>query len=315
MESQYLAWVKHSPTSYVAHLATGIYYKKIGQDRRGDGYANQVSDDQMVGMEQAFTKANQQLNASLALDDKPLLTYLHLINITQYLGDHAGSRRLYDRSVSLDPGNFIMRQNYMNTLQTRWGGSVEEMQSFLKECQHAGLSAEHYKFLESLVIEDQAWVHETVDGNLDAARKEYEEASKLDHASICLPCGPISHAANLALQIHNYKDAIKQFSKILAVDPGALRPRAGRGLAELQLGNIERAVADIQYAADHGDAYAQDLFGKMYLLGTSIPQDQDKAIEWIKKAADQGYRPAISLLPLALNRSAKPLPMPGDLRM
>src|SRR5580692_8070726 len=54
LESQYLAWLRHSPKSYVAHLAAGIYYKKIGQDRRGGDYANVTSDENMAGMEEAL---------------------------------------------------------------------------------------------------------------------------------------------------------------------------------------------------------------------------------------------------------------------
>jgi TPR repeat protein len=57
------------------------------------------------------------------------------------------------------------------------------------------------------------------------------------------------------------------------------------------------------------------MLGRMYLLGTSVPQDQDKAIFWLKQAAAQGYEPAVRLLPHALDRQAKPLPMPGDARL
>jgi uncharacterized protein len=74
------------------------------------------------------------------------------------------------------------------------------------------------------------------------------------------------------------------------------------------------ALEDLLQAAGQGDAYAQDLLGRMYLLGTSIPQDRDKAIEWLQKAADQGYEPAKELLPLALDKNRTPMPLPGGPR-
>lgn len=79
----------------------------------------------------------------------------------------------------------------------------------------------------------------------------------------------------------------------------------------MQVGDVKAAVSDLTHGADLGDAYAQDLLGKMYLLGTSIPPDRAKAIEWLKKAADQGYAPSQAILPLALNKDFTPLPMPG----
>jgi Domain of unknown function (DUF4034) len=73
LDAQYLAWVKHSPNSYVAHLARGIYYKKVGQERRGDKLTGETSDEDLQGMEEAYRLATQELNASLLLDDRPLL--------------------------------------------------------------------------------------------------------------------------------------------------------------------------------------------------------------------------------------------------
>ena len=314
LEKEYLAWVKNSPKSYVAHLATGIYYKKLGQDIRGDKFISETSAENLRGMEEQFAKASPQLEASLALDDKPLLSLLHMINIQQFEGDIPTARRLLDRSLVIDPKNFIIRNVFMISLQTRWGGSVEQMEAYLKECAHAGLSTEHYKALASLVIEDQGWVHQYQEGDYASAIAEYEQASKLHPTENCTPCSPLSRAANLLLETKNYEDAIQQFNKILAIAPGEITARAGRGFAELQLGQVNPALVDIHYAADRSNAYAEDLLGKMYLIGTSIPKDRDKAVEWLKQAADQGYQPAIDVLPHALDPMATFLPQPGGPR-
>jgi TPR repeat protein len=238
-----------------------------------------------------------------------------LTNIRQYFGDPKGARQLLDRSIAIDPHNFIIRENYMNALQTRWGGSVNEMKAFLNECQHAGLAAEKFKALEAKVFEDEAYVHRYVDGDSNAAVLDYKKAARLDPASSCLPCGPISQAADLLLQAKNYKDAVKLYSKVLALDSNSMHARNGLAYGELQLNRPKSAFKDFLYAADHGDAYAQDMLGRMYLLGTSIPQDHDRAIEWIQKAAAQGYPPAVELLPFALHKDAKALAIPGAPRL
>ena len=58
---KYELWVRQFPKSYVAHLARGIYYKKVGLDRRGDKFMSETSADQIAGMETAFAIADQEL--------------------------------------------------------------------------------------------------------------------------------------------------------------------------------------------------------------------------------------------------------------
>ena len=72
LASNFDEWVAEFPRSYVAHLARGIYYKKIGQERRGGQVASETSREQFQAMEQAFAKASADLEQSLSLDPKPL---------------------------------------------------------------------------------------------------------------------------------------------------------------------------------------------------------------------------------------------------
>ena len=87
LEPKYTAWIAQFPKSYVAHLARAIYYKKLGQESRGTDSIANTTDEQVRGMEAAFAKALSDLHASVKLDDKPLLTYLHELDINSYEGD------------------------------------------------------------------------------------------------------------------------------------------------------------------------------------------------------------------------------------
>lgn len=49
------------------------------------------------------------------------------------------------------------------------------------------------------------------------------------------------------------------------------------------------ALADIQQAAQQGDAKAEAKLGAMYLLGSGVEKDEQKAAEWMLKAANQGH--------------------------
>src|SRR6202012_3574337 len=102
--------------------------------------------------------ATQALRASLALDERPLLSYSLLIDLTRHHGDEDYARRLLDAGLRLDPHGYILRLRYMTTLETRWGGSVRAMQSFLAECRAAKLDDAKLRTLEAMVERDRGWV-------------------------------------------------------------------------------------------------------------------------------------------------------------
>jgi tetratricopeptide (TPR) repeat protein len=259
LDAHYREWTRQSPKSYVAHLARGVYFKKLGQELLGDKSFGTTSGEEAAAIREAFRLAREELNASLLLDDKPLLSYLHLINICQFLGDQQGAHTLIGPAIAIDPQNYIVRESYMILLETQHGGSGTEMRAFLSACRGAGLSMDQLNALEALVFEDEAWVHRNVDGDTDAAILAYQEAARLNPASSCLPCGPVMQSANLLLEAKNYAAAVEQYSKVLAFDANSMSARNGRAFAELQLQQPTLAVDDFTYCANRGNAYARDM--------------------------------------------------------
>jgi tetratricopeptide (TPR) repeat protein len=300
LEPKYAAWVQRFPRSYVAHLARGIYFKKVGMERRGGAFIGQTSDAQIRGMQAANAVAAREFDASLALDDRPLLTYLHDIDLHMDDGDDTGSRKLLDRAVKIDPRNFIVREKYMGSLQTRWGGSVEQMRAFLAECQQAGLDAHHLQTLAALVAEDEGWVHQQ-EGDKEAAVGAYREAARLNPSGACTPCGPLSQAADLSIEKRDFKGAIELYSEVLAADATSVRALDGRAIAELELGQQRAAFADLKQAVERNDTYAEVALARMYYAGQSVPPDREKAVALLKKAADAGDENAKRLLPLVMD--------------
>ena len=56
--------------------------------------------------------------------------------------------------------------------------------------------------------------------------------------------------------------------------------------------NYELAYKYISKSAEDGYALAQNLFGYMYANGLGVTKDEEIAVEWYKKAADQGLAKA-----------------------
>jgi len=291
LESKYDAWIAQFPKSYVAHLARAIYYKKVGQERRGGDYIGNTTAEQLRGMEVAFGKASQDLHASVALDAKPLLSYFHAMDIPRYLGGADEVRELLELSNKVDPDNLIVREKYMTTLEPRWGGSVEQMYGFLDESRKAGLSAARLQLLEAVIVADRANSSKE-DGDYAAAERDYRKAIAMGNED-CLPC-----FGDVLILEKKYDDAIPVFSKVLASNPADTDSLVSRGRAYMEAGKIREALTDLTAAAAAGDGYAENQLGELNMTGIPgiLPPNPDEAMNWIRKAAAQGNSDAIQTL-------------------
>lgn len=312
LASNFDQWIVQFPRSYVAHLARGIYYKKIGQELRGGNAASETSDAQFQAMRKALARASADLEKSLSLDPKPLLTYMHQLTIDQLLGRSAEEHAILEQSIALDKDNYVVRYAYMGALQTRWGGNLEQMQDFMEECRKAHLSAKELGSLQALIADDEAWNHRYIEGNAAAAVRAYRREARLNPRPSCVPCGPIEQAADTLREDHKYREAIRLYSQLLQSHPGAVDALSNRAYSEEQLGLRKEAFRDFSRAAELGSAYAQDMLARIYLVGTAVPHDRRKAIEWLTKAVAQGYEPSRKLLEMAQNDQVQILLQPGD---
>ena len=152
------SWVAKFPSSYVARVARAIYYKKVGFESRGTAYIQDTSQSQIDGMSAAFEKAVADLRLSETMSPKPFLTYFHLLDIGNAAGAKEQLRGIYDQASRLDPASYAIRLKYMNTLQTRWGGSLEEMQGFYEECIRSGLTDAQKQELQGMLATEKMWL-------------------------------------------------------------------------------------------------------------------------------------------------------------
>lgn len=91
--------------------------------------------------------------------------------------------------------------------------------------------------------------------------------------------GKQAEAAKNALKL------LEQYSQVILVQ-------------QMQSGNCDPAF-EIETKASAGDVSSQLLYGRLHAEGLCVPKDQNKFIEWITKAADQGNAEANRTLGLA----------------
>jgi TPR repeat protein len=59
-------------------------------------------------------------------------------------------------------------------------------------------------------------------------------------------------------------------------------------LREYDGGRYEAAAKQLVPLADGGNAVAQERLAVMYFYGRGVPEDEDKALQWARRSADQG---------------------------
>lgn len=298
LAARYAAWVKDMPNSYVAHLARAIYYIRVGEASRGNMTIGYTSSAQLDGMDAAFATASGELEKSLLLEKKPLLSVFYQLDIGKFEGEAAHNQTLFQSSLAIDRRNFIVREMYMLTLQTAWGGSTAQLKAFVADNRTAGLSARQMKDLESIVFEDEAWVDEVDNRNYKRAATEYLEAAKLSADQTCLLC-----AGRALVAAEDFPDAATVLTQYLARDPKSVEALTLRVYAYYKLGRNLDERRDYQRLADLGDANSEYILGSMYLVGQNgLPKDRQAGIRWLRRGAAQGNPSAKALLSRALDK-------------
>jgi TPR repeat protein len=297
LAARYESWVKEMPGSYVAHLARAIYYVRVGEASRGNLIIADTSETQLRGMETAFASASKELETSRSLERRPLMSVFYELDIGKFEGDAAGNQQLLQDSIAMDPKNFIVREMYVLTLMTAWGGSTEQIKAFVAECRAAGLSTTQMNDLESYVFSDEAWIDDRDGGNYRRAATEYLEAAKLSGDDTCLLC-----ASNDLVKVADFPAAAQVLTQYLGRHPNSPTVLPLRAYVYFKLGRVADSVHDCKRAAELGNAYCQYMIGMAYTFaGLGLPKDPDKGVELLRRAAAQGNKDAQKLLPIALS--------------
>ena len=293
----YEAWLKAMPKSYAAHLAKGDFEIVQGRNARGEKYISETAESQLRGLDEANERARKALYASLSLDDRPLLSYYMLIDLTRY--DHEDdARRLLDEGLKLDPHGYILRLRYMTTLQTRWGGSLREMKDFLRECRAAGLDAPKLRALEALVEDDAAWVARE-------RQKDIAEAARHEEAAIvlagdgdllfggCFEC-MLKMAGWDEERLNHLDQASSFFERAIAVSSDDGWTWGQLGFIQSNLGQPEKSAQSLKRGAELGDPYTQNEWAKVLWFGVApVAQNRTAAVPWFEKAAAGGNADAV----------------------
>jgi tetratricopeptide (TPR) repeat protein len=300
LASPYDQWTSRFPKSYVALLVRGLYYARVGESARGEHSAEDTP--RRNEMQVAFDKAMRDLDASLPLTLKPLLSYSYEMIVSSTHQDVKENRRLLDRAIEVDPKNFIVRVRYMTSIETRWGGDQALMKAFLDECRRANLSDNQLRQLESIVAEDEGWIHFYIDRDYAAAEAAYRRSAALGGDKML----PI--LTDAMMRQSKYREVIEPLTEELSERPGDPGILDNRGEAYWKSGKPREAIADWTASAAAGSAYAQNELGILNMTGVPgvLNPDINAGINLFRQSAAQGNSLGQQNLQRALSLSPPP---------
>ncbi len=298
-EGNFDRWMQAHPTSYAATLARGAYLYRMAWSVRGDRYIPDTSDEQIAAMRNFLTRARADLLTSLKMTHKPFLSTLYLLNAGLLDSGKAERRHWFELGTAMDPQNTLLRIRYMGGLRPRWGGSYDEMQSFMRQCEDKKLPAALLAKLGMLIHADLA------EDAMSAAdlNKSFDEWGQV------LKLAETANEAPETVALIGYARAAWETNR---------RADTDRALAQLSDRNLDDAWSLVQvgwiYAKEHRDAdawplllkaanlndsWAQFTVGKTIYQGSAdlhLKADQAGGIEWMRHSADRCFAEANNFL-------------------
>lgn len=166
------AWVKAHPKSYAAHQIRAMYFLSAAWRARGTKLMKDTSSKEVEGMEHYLERSWKDSTHAATLTAKPILSYRTMVSLLQVGGGRRQIKSTVERANIVDPENSIVRMAYMNSLQTRWGGSLTQMEELLEEVKAIGLPESVIMDFEEWIVIEKRWL-------AGEMRKNYENIGQL----------------------------------------------------------------------------------------------------------------------------------------
>ena len=254
-------YAKVKPNSPFSHLLLGYDYFYKAFDARGYKFVGKTPKSNFVKMREILVKADDEFLKSLKLDSKIPSTYGALI--ASYALDSKDEKRddIYKKGIKKLPNSYIIRKVYMRYSLLKWGGSIEKIESLLKDARA------HYKSNPLL---------KKLEGYTDYAKADFYAIQKKDYEKGLIYINKaLEKSDNLNYYylrgviykyLKRYNKALDDFNIILKDSPSGLNTLKQRESVYLSLKNYDLALKDAETILkyDKKDSYAYYVRGVYY---------------------------------------------------
>ncbi|GLQ99730.1 tetratricopeptide repeat protein [Dyella mobilis] len=228
-------WKQQEPQSAFALAASGMQYFDAAQQARGFGWARDLNDDQIQGMDQQLVLARRDLDQAVSLMPTLVAAYSSMISAGALDSDGDYMYQAAASGLKQDPANFAIRRQMMSNAQDKWG----DMFGGLLEQVHEDQSLVGRNPLLRMVVQTPAVYRATCYCNYPQSRINelvVQAADKNLSAS-----GLISLASKV--DGPNNREAVELYSEALRFNPTNVDALRWRSQDMIALGDSKGAIA------------------------------------------------------------------------
>lgn len=275
------AWTQARPDSYAAHVFMASLQKMVGWQARGTAPSNQTSARQFEVMQQHFQVALQHVHRALALSDCPATALASGIQITQAGNDDPGFD-YHQLAEPVLPRSPMLCGVVMWSLNPKWGGSLEQLQSFLdRALSWPGVTPGDRARMEAHYWNERADISRMC-GDTDEAEEHLKTSLSRDEAQ----SDAHSLISSLYADQERYPQAVASIETALARETTPARlEKLGMYLENLD--QEDQAIRAYERALDWGSGYAASRLLRLNRERVTDPGMSARIDEWAQHGLSQ----------------------------
>jgi tetratricopeptide (TPR) repeat protein len=206
------------------------------------------------------------------------------MGIARYIAPTDEAARLFARLRTDNPDSYFLFVTRMTSLEPKWGGSIEDMESIIGDAR--SLSPADQRYLQYIVYQKIGTVYQcrefAVCGGHGRIGENARQVVAYFEKSIA-SCPGLDESLEMLIKYQfdtkNYPGVIATATRAIQRNPRLAKAFANRGYAYGNTGRHKEALADLERAALLGEDYAFKELAWMYETGTAVPKDVPKAID------------------------------------
>lgn len=171
-------WGNALPNSPYQKMAMSRYHIEKAWDARGNRFINEVPEESIEQFKTFLRSAISYLDEIYEIDPLVLYQWNLRFMVLRHLGNDESLLLCVNESLEINPYQALIRIQFQNNIQPRWGGTHELMISFIEECEHLVKYNPKLIALKAIYFDDIAF-YQKMEKRYSAAINTYSEAIKI----------------------------------------------------------------------------------------------------------------------------------------
>lgn len=213
-EIHFSKWKESTPSHYQPYLASAVYYYRKGWEGRGHQFASETSEEDFEIMRINFSKASENIEKALKINNNLLVAYNTLIGIHNADSNFNNEKEIIKKALTLFPNSYAIRTTCAWASEPRWGGNYTLIEKIARDAEKVSYQNPRLTALYGAIYYDQ--------GIILAADKKYDEAINRFTKAITFGDDGSFYKARARINYHylkNENQALEDINRAIEIRP------------------------------------------------------------------------------------------------